>query len=59
MTAVLPAVDFVTAVSEISNDQVMFWKLGMQQRFQPPEMLLPFGKRVSDQADMIAFVEFN
>ena len=59
MIIVLPAVDLVTAVTKVSNDQMMFRKLGMQQGFQPPEMLLPFGEGVSDQADMIAFIEFN
>ena len=59
MTIVFPAIDLITAISKVSDNQMMVGKLSLKQSFQPAVMLHPFGKRVSDQADMIPFAEFN
>jgi hypothetical protein len=52
------SIDFVTAVGQITKDQFAFWKLGLDQRFQPAKMLHPFSHGATDDTNVVPFAGF-
>src|SRR5438874_13613542 len=53
----MPGANLITGGREITENQVMIRKVGVDERFQPAVMLHPIRQRIADQADMVALAQ--
>ena len=49
----------VSRKTEVSKNQFMLRKAAVNPRLQPAEILHPLGQRVADEADVVAFFQFQ
>jgi hypothetical protein len=59
MIGVGPAVDFIAAVTQVADHEVVTWILRVQQRFEPAVMLHPLGQSVADDGDVVVGPELE
>src|SRR4051812_6683923 len=51
--------DLVARIAQVAKDQVVLREASNQPRLEPAEILHPFGERVADEADVVAFLKLK